>query len=68
MTEAIRYSDTLSLRIDPAINQMITAAAVARGTRPAEWTRQAIRTALQLDGFDPATIAPRDAGTLYDVG
>jgi hypothetical protein len=61
------YSDVLTVRIDPAINQMITAAAVARGTRPAEWTRQAIRTALQLDGFDPATIAPRDAGSLYDV-
>jgi hypothetical protein len=30
--------------------------------------RQATRTALQLDGFDPATVsAPRDAGALYDL-
>jgi hypothetical protein len=50
-----------------ACKRRSTSDAVARGTKPSEWTRQAIRTALQLDGFDPATIAPRDAGTLYDV-
>jgi hypothetical protein len=56
------YSDVLTVRIDPQINRMITAAAVARGTRPAEWTRQAIRTALQLDGFDLPVAVRAPAG------
>jgi hypothetical protein len=47
------YSDLLHLRIDPQLNRLIAAAAVARGTKPSEWCRHAIRTALQLDGFDP---------------
>ena len=61
------YSDIVHVRIAPLVNVMISDAAAQRGQKPAEWLRNAIRTALQIDGFDPATIPPRDAGTLYDV-
>jgi predicted transcriptional regulator len=59
-------SDVLHVRVPPALSALVDQAAAARSQKPPEWVRQAIRTALQLDGFDPAAIAPRDAGALYD--
>lgn len=61
------YSDVLAVRISPAINALIDQAAAMHGQKASERVRQYIRTGLQLDGFDPATIPARDAGTLYDV-
>lgn len=67
MTEAVRYSGSITWRDEPAIHAAVDRAAKARRTKPSEWLRQAIRTALQLDGIEPEPIAPRDAGALYDV-
>lgn len=67
MTEPVRYSGSITWRDEPAIHAAVDRAAKARRTKPSEWLRQAIRTALQLDGIDPEPIAPRDAGALYDV-
>jgi hypothetical protein len=67
VTEAVRYSDSVTVRCQPEITALVDRAAKARGTRPAEYIRQALLTGLRLDGFDPAAIAPRDAGSLYNV-
>ena len=55
MAEAVRYSDSVTIRCQPEVTELVERAALARGTRPSEYVRQALRTALQLDGFDPAT-------------
>lgn len=57
---AVRHSDVLSLRLSPDVTALIAQAAAARGQRPAEWHRQAIRTQLALEGFD-LTVAVRPA-------
>ena len=64
---AIRYSDVVATRMAPELREAIQDAAAMRGQKPAEWVRRALWTALALDGFNPATVLPRDAGSLYDV-
>jgi hypothetical protein len=66
MVEPVRYSGTITWRDQPSIAAAVDCAAKARGTKPSEWLRQAVRTALQLDGINPAAIPARDAGALYD--
>lgn len=66
MAEAVRYSDSLTIRCQPGITELVERAARKRGTKPSEWHRQAVLKALHLDGFDPAAIPARDAGALYD--
>lgn len=65
--EAVRYSDSLTVRCQPALTAMIARAAKARSTRPAEYVRQTLLAGLRADGFDLAAMPARDAGTLYDV-
>lgn len=55
MTEAVRYSATMQWRDQPEIVECVDRAARARGTKPSEYVRQAIRTTLALDGVEPAT-------------
>jgi hypothetical protein len=55
---AARHSDTLTIRCPPGLNALIERAADAQGTSCSEWIRQALRTGLQLAGFDPAAIRP----------
>lgn len=66
-SDAVRYSSTVTVRCQPELTAAVARAARAKGTRPAEYVRQALLTGLRLDGFEPATIAPRDAGSLYNV-
>jgi hypothetical protein len=54
MPEPVRYSDSVTIRFSPAVLAMVDSAAQARGCKPSEWHRQAVLTALRLDGFDPA--------------
>ena len=61
------FSGLLQARCDPGFAALVERAAQTRGMSHSEYVRQAARTALLLDGFDPATIAPRDAGALYDA-
>lgn len=61
------FSGLLQARCGPDFAALVERAAQTRGMSHSEYVRQAARTALQLDGFDPATIAPRDAGALYNV-
>jgi len=61
------FSELIQARCQPGFAALLDKAAQARGMSHSEYLRQAARTALQLDGFDPATIAPRDAGSLCDT-
>lgn len=69
MLEDVRFSSRLTIRTEPETLASIDRAAAGRGTKPSEYIRQALRTALALDGFDPGQPAPSpaDAGALYDV-
>ena len=51
MREVVRYSNVLTLRCQPEVVALVDRAARARGSKPSEYVRQALRTALQLDGF-----------------
>jgi uncharacterized protein (DUF1778 family) len=66
MTEPVRFSDTVTIRVQPEITALVDRAARAKGSKPSEWTRQALLAALRADGLDPAQISARDAGTLCD--
>lgn len=66
MTEPVRFSDDITIRVQPRITALVNRAARAKGCKPSEWTRQALLAALRADGLDPATIPAGDAGTLYD--
>jgi hypothetical protein len=65
MAEA--FSELIQARCQPGFAALVERAAEARGLSHSEYVRQAARTALALDGFDPATIAPRDAGSLWNL-
>jgi len=67
MAEAVRYSNSVTVRCQPEVTALVERAAQRRGQKPSEYVRQALLTGLRLDGFDPADIAPRDAGSLYNV-
>jgi hypothetical protein len=56
----------LQARCDPALFAQAERAAKVRGVSHAEYVRHGVRTVLQADGFDPAAVAGRDAGSLYD--
>jgi hypothetical protein len=61
MTEPVRYSGSMTWRDEPAMIAAANRAAKARSTKPSEWVRQAVRTALQLEGIDPASLSSQDA-------
>lgn len=56
MTAAVRYSEALTVQVAPGFRTLIDMAARRAGTKPTEWTRQALRAALQLNGIDPAAV------------
>jgi hypothetical protein len=58
--------DSVTIRCQPEITALVDKAAHAKGTKPSEYVRQALLAGLRGDGFDPATIPARDAGTLHD--
>lgn len=60
MTEAVRYSDSVTVRCQPEVAALVGRAAQKRGQKPAEYVRQALLTGLRLDGFDPAAIPAHD--------
>lgn len=57
MAETVRYSEALTIRCQPEIAQLVQQAALRKGSKPAEYLRQALLTALRLDGMDPAAVA-----------
>jgi hypothetical protein len=64
MAEA--FSGLIQARCQPGFAALIERAAQARGMSHSEWVRQAARMALELDGFDPASLPSRSASALYD--
>ncbi|UPJ31008.1 hypothetical protein [Bradyrhizobium sp. CW1] len=54
MREAVRFSDSITIRVQPEITALVDRAARAKGSKPSEWTRQALLAALRAAGFDPA--------------
>jgi uncharacterized protein (DUF1778 family) len=63
MTEAVRYSDSITVRCQPETTELVQRAARARGTKPSEYLRQALRTALQRDGINLAISPAADPKT-----
>ena len=59
----VRYSEVISLRVSPALNEMIDQAAAKHGTKSAAWLRRAIRTSLAFDGFDMTPVVRPSTGT-----
>lgn len=57
MREAVRFSDSITIRVQPEIPALVDRAARAKGSKPSEWTRQALLAALRAAGFDPAAAA-----------
>jgi hypothetical protein len=53
MAEAVRYSDTVTIRCQPELTAAVNRAALRKGSKPAEYLRQAVLAALQRDGFVP---------------
>jgi hypothetical protein len=62
-----RFPNLLQARCPNAIPPLIELASQSRCMTPSEYIRRSVMERLQADGFDPATIAPRDAGSLYNV-
>ena len=58
---AVRYSEALTVQVQPGFRSLIDMAASRAGTKPTEWTRQALRAALQLNGIDPAAVPAAEA-------
>lgn len=52
MTESVRYSDVLAVRVAPELREAIQALAARAGTKPAEWARRALWTVIALQGND----------------
>jgi uncharacterized protein (DUF1778 family) len=55
MTDPVRFSDSITIRVQPEITALVDRAARARGSKPSEWTRQALLAALRESGLDAAT-------------
>jgi predicted transcriptional regulator len=66
MTEPVRFSDSITIRVQPEITALVDRAARAKGSKPSEWTRQALMEGLRAAGLDPAAMPARDARALYD--
>lgn len=66
MAEPVRFSESITIRCQPEIMGLVEHAARAKGSKPSEWTRQALLEALRAAGFDPTPKASPTAGALYD--
>lgn len=66
MTEPVRFSESITIRCQPEITALVDRAARARGSKPSEWTRQALLEGLRAAGLDPATTPASDREPLYD--
>jgi len=64
---AVRYSEVLSVQVQPGFRSLIDRAALSAGAKPTEWTRQALTDALRAAGVDPSPKPSQPAGALYDV-
>jgi hypothetical protein len=49
MTEAVRYSDLIRAKSEPELVAAAREAARAKGQKPSEYVRQAVRTAVERD-------------------
>jgi len=66
MTASVRFSDSITIRVQPEITALVDRAARAKGSKPSEWTRQALLEGLRAAGLDPATYPASDSEALYD--
>jgi hypothetical protein len=63
MTQAVRYSETLTVQVQPGFRSLIDKAALSAGAKSTEWTRQALTEALRASGFEMATYPACDQKT-----
>jgi hypothetical protein len=65
--DAARFTDSLRIRCPASLPVAIDTAAARKLMTPSEYVRRCVIERLEADGIEIATIAPRDAGTLYNV-
>jgi uncharacterized protein (DUF1778 family) len=53
VSEPVRFSDHITIRVQPEVAALVDRAARAKGTKPSEWARQALIETLRANGFDP---------------
>jgi hypothetical protein len=63
MPEPVRFSDNITIRVQPEIAALVDRAARTKGSKPSEWTRQALMAGLRADGIDPASHLAREQKT-----
>jgi hypothetical protein len=66
MSEAVRFSDSVTVRMPEGATAFVQAKAREVSTKPAEIARQALLGGLRSIGFDPATITARGVSALHD--
>lgn len=52
MPEPVAYSDRMDIRVEPRLREAIQASALKYGVKPAEYIRNALWTAIALQGND----------------
>jgi hypothetical protein len=62
-----KFQKLVQFRAPESLSDMIEAAAGRHLQSRSEYIRRGVVERLQADGFDPAAITPRDAGSLYNV-
>jgi hypothetical protein len=67
MDDETKFQRLVQFRVSDALSDAIDAAAIKHLQTKSEYVRQSVLTGLRLDGFEPAAVAPRDAGSLYNV-
>jgi hypothetical protein len=65
--DAARFTDSLRIRCPASLPVAIDTAAARKLMTASEYVRRCVIERLEADGIDLATIAPRDAASLYNV-
>lgn len=64
----VRYSEALTVQVQPGFRSLIDTAALRVGSKPTEWARQALTEALRAAGFDPAASLAQQQYALVAAG
>jgi hypothetical protein len=65
MTEPVAYSDRMDVRVEPRLREAIQALALKHRVKPAEYIRNALWTAVALEGTDETPAIRADGKRRY---
>jgi hypothetical protein len=65
VTETVRYRDVMAIRVAPELRAAIRASATRYGVKPAEYVRNALWTAVALQGSEDAPDIRADGKRRY---